>query len=187
MADRDSRERIVVDVDSKKTDFWQGEGNLSPIPARLLMQTNWFAYHWDEIAGMVSFRESGGTLNVEKMDEVIAKRLIVFKLPPRGTREGEDAWDNMCEVMFRLRLKQRLVDGRHNRIERLKAEGKDTSYDERRLLKGSRPRPMDDAFINSFLDTLRFEVSETSLNELRYQAPTRRISVQTLREDMDND
>lgn len=136
---------------------------------------------------MIAIRESGGTVSVEKLDEAMAKRLIVFKLPPLGTKEGEYARDNMHEVMFMLRMNQRLVDGRRSRIARFKAEGKDTTYDERRLLKGSRPRPMDDAFINSFLDTLRFEVSETSLNELKYQAPMRRISVQALREEMDND
>ncbi len=182
MADRDSRERVVADVDSKKTDFWKAPELLSSIPARLLMQTNWFVYHQHEIANMIAIKESSGSVNVDTLDAAIGKYNIVFKLP--GTA---DSWDNLQEVMFRLRLKQRQTDARQDLIQRLKSEGKDATYHEHRLSRGRRPHPMDDAFINSFLDTLRFQVSEISLNELRYQTPMRRVSAQMLREEMDND
>ena len=183
MLDRNSSERALIDVDNKRLEFWQKPELLSSVPARLLLQTNWFAYHQNEIARVIAEKEQNGNISLNTLDSVIGSYKIVFKLPegnPRAKKELDDK-------MFELRMIQRYIDEQQERIAQRKAEGKDTTHQERLLRRMMKPLPKSDADINSFLDSLRFEVSSLSLDEMKYQAPAKRIHVQEAREAMDND
>ena len=102
MLDRNGAERVYVDVDNKRLEIFGNSELLSSVPARLLMQTNWFAYHQNEIAELIARKESDGNISVNTLDSVIGKYKIVFKLPENNPRAARE----LDEKMFELRKTQ---------------------------------------------------------------------------------
>ena len=194
MSDRDSYRHILSDTDYERLKFWREQRLITPISGRLLLLTNWFAANQDEIY----IGEKGNEIIAGKLRDLVNETSIIFKAPQ--TREGKARLE---AVLLYLREKQRQIDHVESLISRrdgaMQQKGVDISSDEaakiqkdvkhlRKLISDiMSPKPRTEAGINTFLDTMRFEITEVGLAELRYQSPVRRLSLEERIREMDND
>ncbi|MBX8632788.1 MAG: hypothetical protein KIY12_07970 [Thermoplasmata archaeon] len=194
MSDRDSYRHILSDTDYERLKFWREQRLITPISGRLLLLTNWFAANQDEIY----IGEKGNEIIAGKLRDLVNETSIIFKAPQ--TREGKARLE---AVLLYLREKQRQIDHVESLISRregvMQQKGTGITSDEaakiqkdvkhlRKLISDiMSPKPRTEASINTFLDTMRFEITEVGLAELRYQSPVRRLSLEERIREMDND
>ena len=174
-------------TDLERLQFWKEEKLLTSIPVRLLLLTNWFGVNQDEVF-VASSGESGNEIKVGPLKDMLDSQSIIFKAPTDklGRNRLED-------ILSLLRTKQRELDQIDALIRKRKQMGdedetrKDVMYLKRLEERVRAPHPMIDGAINAFLDTMRFQVSEMGLSEMRYQSPIHRMALQQRVEEMDSD
>ena len=174
-------------TDLERLQFWKEEKLLTSIPVRLLLLTNWFGVNQDEVF-VASSGEGGNEIKVGPLKDMLDSQSIIFKAPTDklGRNRLED-------ILSLLRTKQRELDQIDSLIRKRKQMGdedetrKDVMYLKRLEERVRAPHPMIDGAINAFLDTMRFQVSEMGLSEMRYQSPMHRMALQQRVEEMDSD
>lgn len=155
------------------------------------MQTNWFAAEQDSV--VAASDDAQGTIHVGKLKDMLQDYSIIFKAP-----QDTFGATRLEHVLFLLRTKQRELDKLdtlmaarvHKPVEPVQRESRtqrDVLYLQYLKERIQAPHPVIDSVINSFLDTMRFQVSEIGLAEMRYQQPLRRAQALMSAEDMDND
>ena len=172
--------QAVVNVDNERLKFWKSGKLLTSIPKDLLMLTGWL----DENASttVVAERADGTFVTAPASSVKDEDYTVVFRVP----RNNYDR-ERLESILGILRKLQ--SDTRHAEqlIRKRQSEGKDAE----RLKKDRewlmRTRGALYGRINSFLDTLRFEITDMGLEEMRYQAPSKRMWVEQIRSEMDND
>lgn len=190
MVDSNRFQGAIPATDFERLQFWKEEKLLTTIPVRLLLQTNWFAAEQDSI--VVGTDDQKGEIHVGKLRDMLQDYSIIFKAP-----QDEFGKNRLEHVLLLLRTKQREVDkldalvaARQHRKSREDGDGntqRDVLYLQYLKERIQAPHPMIDSVINSFLDTMRFQVSEIGLAEMRHQQPMKRLRALSAVEDLDND
>ena len=174
----DNQALQVTDLERLK--FWKEKSLLTSIPVNLLTLTNWFAYRKED--NIVAQLDKEDNFVVKRLDEVAGDYSVVFKAPQGKYERSILDW-----VLVKLRQKRAVLDATAELIAANKSAGKDIRQLESLISRVNRPRPHIDSAINAFLDSMRFDVGDIGLSEMRYQSAAKRAALENLRRDMDND
>ncbi len=178
--------QILPSPDIERINFWKAQGLLTSIPIPLLLLVNWPALHLDDI--VVGYQD-GDYLSGPVRDFIEHGSSVIFKA---GSSRQER--ETLRVILMELRGMQRAYDimelDKNDKLKLCKTDvekkqvKEEFKRDRKRILA---PQIMLDAGINAFLDTMRFEVSELGLSELRQRVGQTRVEVTEERRRLDND
>lgn len=167
-------------VDNERIRFWKSLGLLQSVPRRLLAMTGWLKENADTI--VVTETEDGAKAATIAEADKDPDYSIIFRVPSDRTER-----EYLKECLRYLRKWEADVDHCDEKISQREKEGKSAEglrKDREWIL---RKRAASCSRINAFLDTLRFDIADMGLGELRYQASSKKALVEEWRKEMDND
>lgn len=176
-----SHEPIAINiVDNERIQFWKSLGLLRPVPRRLLAMTGWLKENID--AMIVTETEDGARVTTAAEASKDPDYSVIFRVP---SDKAERSYLEEC--LRYLRKWEADIDHCDEKISRREKEGKSAEGLKKDREWILRKRAASCSRINAFLDTLRFDIAEMGLGELRYQAPVKRALVEGWRREMDDD
>lgn len=174
--------RPIIDIDSKRLEFWKSMGLIHSIRKEILQLTGWLDENQDTQIVVETSRGLMPATPHSMLENERRDYSAVFSAPVERRDKRRLA---LFLDEFELELSQkRAID---KLIRNAQAQNIDTKNMEDTREWLLRERGMMFGLFNSLLNTMHFDVSETSLAELRYQASAKKVRIERIREDMDND